>query len=192
MTTTSTLIHTMLFLPGALVDPVEKESDDPSVFDWPDSGLESDCVVWYAVERNTLVDIEEIKTDDEGQLLETIFAVSSMESLSPTVVPPHTQNWIWDYMAECGYVDLDDSTMAELYQIAKKYFDKAQEGFVEELLPDDIPQSPSQLKVSKIKIFNISFCGAWSISMSRGFEESYEEIDAIGFDGEINTKILLT
>ena len=128
--------------------------------------LANECVALYSVERNKIVEHEDILVDKDGILKETILGFCHLMELTPQVLID-SGPWLWDYIKNGSYADLEEHNMAAIYAHASDLIDaRLKEG------------KPAR---NNLFSFSVSFVALWSIHMDRGNWEEPAEIDHIEF-----------
>ena len=120
-------LTTLLLLPGHQMQNPEcpEKISTTDGFDW----LENEALCYYSVDRNKMLkDLEDIKVDKNGKLLETIFAITGFEEIPEDVISsedPRSLVWLRDSMDEVFFRDsVGEANMRAIYEDAKKMVDK--------------------------------------------------------------------
>lgn len=126
--------------------------------------LHADYAKIYAVERDLLINPDDVRVDKDGCLMETLFAFGDVAELRPQVGYLQS-HWLRGHMQECGWDDVGLDTLRALYRIARRRYD-AVEGY---------KQSCMVL---------ISFIGLWVVESTYDRLENTHDISGVCFAGE--------
>ncbi len=160
----STSISTLFLFPGAQMDNVAPSDDLIH---------ESECRGWIIDEAlggyiwaparekgKRLNKIDDVKVDEKGVLLESLFAVTGIVE----IVALDEERWMTDHMANGDWADLEYAIEA-IYDIAVRWLPESKAG-----------KDPVQYTC-------VDIIGLWHAEGSTTWEEGYQ-IDQIIFDGE--------
>jgi hypothetical protein len=170
----ATHIQTLIMLPGA---KVEKRIGD--IVALADLGLLlEDCCILYSVEQNKITDIEDVATDLEGKLRETIFGIVSMQDIGENAYPPSSY-WITEWFTEGSWESLQECNLKALYEVARgKIYPRIDQ-------PDLIMDISSREKLAKDSpYFQVEFIACWTYETSTEWETGFTEVDTVDFECE--------
>lgn len=154
--------------------------------------ISNESISIYSVDRNKVIELEDIKISKDGYLEEDLVILRSVMGIEFEMDnEDYSQtNWITngDYAEMLG----DEANMKSFYEILIKNYqfelEKSQKFNTHQ---PRFCQSGHGMHIGPLKsswhddkIFNMSFIGLFSVHTSQGYEDLYPEIDYIEFLGE--------